>query len=55
MNVFVTYGYGLDANVKAQTYFVRPGNVFRIRYIQDVVTTYFPTFLLRTDTVLMIM
>ena len=54
MNVFVTYGYGLDANVKAQTYFLRPGNVFRIRYMQDVVTTYFPTFLLRTDMVLML-
>ena len=54
MNVFVTYEYGLDANVKAQTYVLRPGNVFRIRYMQDVVTTYFPTFLLRTDMVLML-
>jgi hypothetical protein len=44
----------LDANVKAQTYFLRSGNVFRIRYMQDVVTTYFPTFLLRTDMVLML-
>ena len=37
-NVFVTYGYGLDANVKTQAYFLRPGNVFRIRYMQVVVT-----------------
>jgi hypothetical protein len=28
----------LSANVKAQTYFLRPGNVFRIRYMQVVVT-----------------
>ena len=34
--------------------YLRPGNVFRIRYLQDVVTTYFPTFLLRTDMVLML-
>ena len=53
-NVFVTYGYGLDVNVKAQTYFLRPGSVFRIRYMQDVMTTYFPTFLLRTCKVLML-
>ena len=53
-NVFVTYGYGLDVNVKAQTQCLRSGNVFRIRYLQDVVTTYFPTFLLRTDVVLML-
>jgi hypothetical protein len=49
---FEQFTYSLDANVKAQTYLLRPGNVFRIRYMQDVVTTYFPTFLLRTDMVL---
>jgi hypothetical protein len=49
-NVFVTYGYGLDVNVKAQTYLLRPGSVFRIRYMQDVMTT----FLLRTCKVLML-
>ena len=26
-HVFVTYGYGLDVNVKTHTYFLRPGNV----------------------------
>jgi hypothetical protein len=28
-NVFVTYGYGLDVNIKAQTQFVRPLNEFQ--------------------------
>ena len=37
-NVFVTYGYGLDANVKTQMKLLGPGNVFRIRYMQVVVT-----------------